>query len=105
MGLGSADHLFLNCVAERDQAVRDLRTPHEVALEERVENLKKKNQDLQTRATHWEGAARARTVAALQILYATASARLDAIIADAALDDLERERGSTVASLDGRLRK
>lgn len=99
--------LFVNCVAERNQEVRELRTPNEVALEQQAADLKKKNRDLQTRATHWEGAARdlARTVAALQMLYATASARLDAIIADAALDDLERERGSTVASLDGRLRK
>lgn len=71
----------------------NFRTPNEVALEEQVDDLKRRNRDLQTRATHWEGAARdlARTVAALQMLYATASARLDAIIADVALENLEPE--------------
>lgn len=99
--------LFLDCVAERDQEARDLRTPNEIALETQVDELKKKSQDLQTRATHWEGAARdlARTVAALQMLYATASARLDAIISDVALQDLEPEAGSNVAPLGGWRRK
>jgi hypothetical protein len=50
--------LFLGCVAEREQELRDLRTPNEMGLEEQVDDLKKKNRDLQTRATHWEGAAR-----------------------------------------------
>lgn len=81
--------LFLDCAAEREQEALDRRTPNEVALERQVDELKMKNRDLQTRATHWEGAARdlARTVAALQMLYDTASARLDAIIADVALED------------------
>jgi len=70
--------LFLDCAAELEQEARDLRNPNELALEEQVAELKRRNQDLQTRATHWEGAARdlARTVAALQMLYDTASARL-----------------------------
>jgi len=78
--------LFLDCAAEREQEVRDRRNPNEIALEVQVEDLKEKNRELQTRATHWEGAARdlARTVAALQALYATASARLDAVIANGA---------------------
>jgi hypothetical protein len=99
--------LFLDCAAERDQEARDLRTPNEIALETQVDDLKKKNRDLQTRATHWEGAARdlARTVAALQMLYATASSRLDAIIADGALEDVDPEPNSNVSSLDGRRRK
>jgi hypothetical protein len=99
--------LFLDCVAERDEEARDVRPPNEVLLEEKVNDLKEKNQDLQTRATHWEGAARdlARTVAALQTPYATASARLDAIIADGALEDVDPEPNSNVSSLDGRRRK
>jgi len=84
-----------------------LRSPNEVALEEQVDDLKKKNRDLQTRATHWEGAARdlARTVAALQMLYATASARLDAIITDVALEDPDPMPGSNVSPMGGRRRK
>jgi hypothetical protein len=99
--------LFLDCVAEREQEVRDLRTANEVALDEQVDDLKRKNRDLQTRATHWEAAARdlARTVAALQMLYATASARLDAIIADAALEDPDPTPGSNVSPIVGRRRK
>ncbi|CAN5749873.1 hypothetical protein BH09ACT7_BH09ACT7_26780 [soil metagenome] len=99
--------LFLDCAAECEQAARDLRSPKEVALEDQVDNLKKKNRDLQTRATHWEGAARdlARTVAALQMLYATASARLDAIIADLALKDPDPMPGSNVSPMGGRRRK
>ncbi|MCK0177115.1 hypothetical protein [Mycolicibacterium sp. F2034L] len=99
--------LFLDCAAEFAQEARDRRTPTEVALEEQVDDLKKKNRDLQTRATHWEGAARdlARTVAALQMLYDTASARLDAIIADVALDDSDPAPGSNVSSIGDRRRK
>lgn len=99
--------LFLDCVAEREQEVRDLRTPNEVALEEQVDDLKKKNRDLQTRATHWEGAARdlARTVAALQMLYATASARLDAIIAEVAMESPVPTPGLNVSPIGGRRRK
>jgi hypothetical protein len=87
--------LFLDCAAEREQEARDLGSPNEVALEEQVEDLKKKNRDLQTRATHWEGAARdlAGTVTALQMLYDTASARVDAIIADVALEDSDPKPG------------
>ena len=94
--------LFLDCVAEREQEAQALRPPNEVALEARVDDLKKKNRDLQTRATHWEGAARdlARTVAALQMLYATASARLDAIIADVAPED--PGRGANVSAIGNR---
>ncbi|QVI28264.1 hypothetical protein MN2019_02440 [Mycolicibacterium neoaurum] len=99
--------LFLDCAAEREQEARDRRTPTEVALEERVDELKKKNRDLQTRATHWEGAARdlARTVAALQMLYDTASARIDAIIADVALEDSDPTPGSNVSPIGDRCRK
>lgn len=99
--------LFLDCVAEREQEARALRTPNEIALEEQVDDLKKKNRDLQTRATHWEGAARdlARTVAALQMLYATVSARLDAIIADVALETLEPAPDPKVSPIGGRRRK
>ncbi|MDA0813734.1 MAG: hypothetical protein O3C21_15260 [Verrucomicrobia bacterium] len=99
--------LFLDCVAEREQEAQDLRSPNEVALQEQLDELKKKNRDLQTRATHWEGAARdlARTVAALQALYATASARLDAIIADVAHDDLNRDPSPNVSPIGGRRRK
>jgi hypothetical protein len=99
--------LFLDCVAELEQEARDVRTPNEVALEDQVDELKRKNRDLQTRATHWERAARdlARTVAALQMLYATASARLDAIIADVALEDLEPTPGPNVSPIGGRRRK
>ncbi len=99
--------LFLDCVAEREQETRDLRSPNEVALQQQVEDLKQKNRELQTRATHWEGAARdlARTIAALQSLYATASARLDAVIADVARDDLEREAGPNVSPIGGRRRR
>lgn len=99
--------LFLDCAAEREQHAKDLRNPNEVALEEQVDQLKERNRDLQTRATHWEGAARdlARTVAALQTLYATASARLDAIIADAALISVETDPDPSVSPLRGRRRK
>lgn len=99
--------LFLDCVAERQQEARDLRTPNEVALQEQVDDLKKKNRDLQTRATHWEGAARdlARTVAALQMLYSTASARLDAFIADVAREGLQPEPGPNVSPISGRRRR
>lgn len=99
--------LFLDRVAERNQEARDLRTPNEVALGEQVDNLKKKNRDLQTRATHWEGAARdlARTVAALQMLYATASARLDAIVAEVALENSDPTPCPTVSPIGGKRRK
>lgn len=99
--------LFIDCVAERQQEARDLRSPKEIALEDQIQELKTKNRDLQTRATHWEGAARdlARTVAALQMLYATASARLDAIISDVALEDLEPEPGPNVSPIGGWRRK
>ena len=99
--------LFLDCVAEREQEALDLRSPNEVALQEQVEDLKQKNRELQARATHWEGAARdlARTVAALQSLYATASARLDAIIADVARDDVGQEAGPNVSPIGGRRRR
>ncbi|MCG7606795.1 MULTISPECIES: hypothetical protein [Mycobacterium] len=99
--------LFLDCVAERQQETRDLRPPNEVALEEQVDELKARNRDLQTRATHWEGAARdlARTVAALQMLYTTASARLDAIISDTAMENSVPERGPNVSPLGVRRRK
>lgn len=98
--------LFLDCVAEREQEVKDLRSPNEVALQEQVDKLREKNRDLQTRATHWEGAARdlARTVAALQSLYTTASARLDAIIADVAHDNLERNPAPNVSPIGTRRR-
>lgn len=99
--------LFLDCAAEREQAARNLRSPNEVALEAQVDDLKTKNRDIQTRATHWEGAARdlARTVAALQMLYATASARLDAIIANVALDDLDPAPGANVSPISSKRRK
>ncbi|WP_158166599.1 hypothetical protein [Mycolicibacterium smegmatis] len=99
--------LFLDCAAEREQEARDRRTPTEVTLEEQVDDLKKKNRDLQTRASHWEGAARdlARTVAALQMLYDTASARLDAIIADVALEDSDPRAGPNVSPIGARRRK
>lgn len=99
--------LFLDCVVERQQEARDLRPPSEVALEEQVDELKARNRDLQTRATHWEGAARdlARTVAALQMLYTAASARLDAIISDTARENLAPERGPNVSPLSDRRRK
>lgn len=99
--------LFLDCAAELEQEARDRRHPNEVALEEQVAELKRRNQDLQTRATHWEGAARdlARTVAALQMLYDTASARLEAIIADVALEDSDPKPGSNVSPISGRGRK
>lgn len=99
--------LFLDCVAERDKEGRDLRTPNEIALEQQVDELRKKSRDLQTRATHWEGAARdlARAVAAVQMLYATASARLDAIIADVALENLEPAPGPNVSPIGGRRRR
>lgn len=98
---------FLDCAAEREQEALDRRTPNEVALERQVDELKMKNRDLQTRATHWEGAARdlARTVAALQMLYDTASARLDAIIADVALEDPDPTPGANVSPIGGRRRK
>ena len=68
-----------------------------------LDELKEKNRALQTRATHWEGAARdlLRTVAALQSLYATSSARLDAILADLAHDDLKRDPGPNISAIDG----
>lgn len=96
--------LFLDCAAEREQEVRDLRTPTEIALGEQVDDLKRNNRDLQTRATHWEGAARdlARTVAALQMLYDTASARLDAIIADIAVEDTDSTSDLNVSPIGGR---
>lgn len=99
--------LFLDCAAEREQEALDRRTPTEVALEEQVAELKRRNQDLQTRATHWEGAARdlARAVAALQMLYDTASARLDAIIADFALEDSDPGPGPNVSPIGARRRK
>lgn len=99
--------LFLDCAAELEQEARDRRNPNEVALEEQVAELKRRNQDLQTRATHWEGAARdlARTVAALQMLYDTASARLDAIIADVALEDSGPRPGPNVSPIGARRRK
>lgn len=99
--------LFLDCVAEREQQSRVPRTPTEIALEDRIDDLTHRNRELQTRATHWEGAARdlARTVAALQTLYATATARLDAVISDRALERLEAEPGSTVSPFGGRRRK
>lgn len=99
--------LFLDCAAEREQEALDRRTPTEIALEEQVDDLKKKNRDLQTRATQWEGAARdlARTVAALQMLYDTASARLDAIIADIAVEDPESTPVLNVSPITGRCRK
>jgi uncharacterized protein (DUF3084 family) len=88
----------------REQETRDLRTPNDILLEEQVDDLKKRNRNLQERATHWEGAAHdlARTVAALQALSATASARLDAIVSDRALEDVDPESDSNVTSLDGR---
>ncbi len=49
--------LFLDCAAEREQEARDLRTPNEVALEARVDDLERRTRDLHTRATRWEGAA------------------------------------------------
>lgn len=99
--------LFLDCVAEHEQEARDRRSPTEIALEKQVDELKKKNRELQTRATHWEGAARdlARTVAALQMLYSTASARLDAIVADVALEDPDSTSGLNVSPIGGRRRK
>ncbi|WP_319453159.1 MULTISPECIES: hypothetical protein [unclassified Mycobacterium] len=99
--------LFLDCVAERQQEARDLRPPNVIALEKQLDELKARNRDLQTRATHWEGAARdlARTVAALQMLYTTASARLDAVIADVALETLEPAPGPNVSPIGGRRRK
>lgn len=99
--------LFLDCAAELEQEARDRRTPNEVALEEQVADLNRKNRDLQTRATQWEGAARdlARTVAALQMLYDTASARLDAIIADVALEDSDPTPGSNVSPIGDRRRR
>jgi len=88
--------LFLDCVAEREQEVRDRRTPNEIALEEQVDDLKEKNRELHTRATHWEGAARdlARTVAALQALYATARARLDTVVANGSIDEADTDPGN-----------
>jgi AcrR family transcriptional regulator len=99
--------LFLDCVAERQQETRDLRPANEIALEKQLDELKARNRDLQTRATHWEGAARdlARTVAALQMPYTTASARLDAIISDTALDNLAPNVGPNVSPPDDRRRK
>ncbi|MBE5477978.1 hypothetical protein E3G68_005332 [Mycobacteroides abscessus] len=99
--------LFLDCAAKLEQEARDRRNPNEVALEEQVAELKRRNQDLQARATHWEGAARdlARTVAALQMLYDTASARLDAIIADVALEDSGPVSGPNVSPIGGRRRR
>ncbi len=99
--------LFLDCAAELEQEARDRRTPTEVALEEQIAELKRRNQDLQTRATHWEGAARdlARTVAALQMLYDTASSRLEAIIADVALESTDPTPGFNVSPIGGRRRK
>ena len=99
--------LFLACAAELEREARDRRNPNEVALEEQVADLKKRNRDLQTRVTHWEGAARdlARTVAALQMLYDTANARLDAIIADVALEDFGPRPCPKVSPLVDRRRK
>lgn len=99
--------------AERKKIIAAMRRllitakPRAVTLEGQVEGLKKKNRDLQTCTTHWEGAARdlARTVAALQMLYDTASARLDAIIADVALDDSAPRPGAKVSPIVGRRRK
>lgn len=100
-------NLFLDCVAERKREARGLRTPTEIALEERVEDLTNKNRELQTRANHREGATRdlARTVAALQMLYATASTRLDAIISDVALENLAPEPDPNVSPIGDRRRK
>lgn len=94
--------LFLDCVAEREQEAQTQRPANEVALESQVDELKRKNRELQTRATQWEGTARdlARTVAALQMLNATANARLDAVIADGALEP--PGRGTNVSAIDGR---
>lgn len=47
----------------------------------------------------------ARTVAALQMLHATASPRLDAIISDVAREDLEPASGPNVSPIGGRRRK
>jgi hypothetical protein len=98
--------LFLDCAAEREQEAQDLRPPNEIALQEQVEDLKKKNRDLQTRATQWEGAARdlARTVAALQSLNATANARLDAVIADVSHSNLAGP-SPNVSPIGGRRRR
>lgn len=99
--------LFLDCAAEVEQEAQDRRNPNEVALEEQVAELKRRNQDLRTRASHWEGAARdlARTVAALKVLYDTASARLDAIIADIAVEDPESTPVLNVSPITGSRRK
>lgn len=99
--------LFLDCAAELEREARDRRNPNEVALEGQVAELKRRNQDLQTRASHWEGAARdlARTVAALQVLYDTASARLDAVIADIAVEDPGSTPVLNVSPIAGRRRK
>lgn len=99
--------LFLDCAAEREQEAIDRRTPNEVALEEQVDDLKNKNRNLQTRATHWEGAARdlARTVAALQMLYTTANARLDAVIAEASFENQGAAPNPNVSPIGGRRRK
>lgn len=99
--------LFLDCAAEGEQLAQDRRSPNEIALQEQVDQRKEKNRDLQTRATHWEGAARdlARTVAALQSLYATASAQLEAIIADVVHDDLERVPSPNVSPIGSKRRR
>lgn len=99
--------LFLDCAAEIAREARDRRNPNEVALEEQVAELKRRNQDLQTRASHWEGAARdlARTVAALKVLYDTASARLEAITANIAVEDPESTPVLNVSPITGRRRK
>lgn len=92
--------LFLDCVAEREQIARDHRSSREIALEDQVEKLVEENRDLKERAIHWEGAARdlARTVAALQALYTTARARLDAVVASAASEETDTDPGN-VSSL------
>lgn len=99
--------LFLDCVAEREKEARDLRSANQVALQEQFDDLQQKNRRLQTRATHWEGAAGdlARTLAALHELNATARARLDAVIADVARDDIGREAVRNVSAMSGRRRK
>lgn len=47
----------------------------------------------------------ARTVAALQMRYATASTRLDAIISDVAREDPEPESGPNVSPIGARRRE
>jgi hypothetical protein len=98
--------LFLDCVSEREQIARDHRSSREIALEDQVQKLVEENRDLKEPAIHWEGASRdlARTVAALQALYSTARARLDAIVASGAIEEADTDPGN-VSSITGRRRR